>query len=1001
MSGRRMRGSGILPVPRRYVSRTRKLEVMARIASGSVVRQLESLFEGGSMAGLTDRQLLERYTAGGREAAGEAAFAALVGRHGPMVLGVCRQLLGDAQNAEDTFQAVFVVLAQKARSIRDPDLLGNWLYGVAIRTARCARQQIGRRRRREESGKMRGPGSGSSDLAEPTAPPADRPAIDREQAEAIHGEVDRLPRAFRLPVVLCYFEGLTLDEAARRLRCPAGTLRSRLARAREKLRKSLARRGVALPAAALGAVLAPRSASASVSSLLCDSTTRAAIQFAARHAAGGGVLSAPAAALAQEVLRTMFVHKVKLIATSLLLMAVGATGAGWLARSLAIEQDPAKQPAAPVAKAAPGDDDRNKITTKPDPAATGRMKVAGRVLDPDGKAIKGAVVDLVTRPRSPWVGASEELDERTLLAQGQSGNDGRFELDSPRTASSRVFEVFAVAAAPGYGLGWAELNPDAEQPVSDIRLQPEQVVRVRLIDVAGEPARGVEVIVSGIGRANGKGKYDGVSLGTISPKGIRVWPRPVKTDDQGRISLPGIGSGAQINLRVRDLRYARQDLFLDSAKSSSGKESTVALEPAHIIEGRVLAADSGQPIPNAVVSASGLVMNEHARGYFTAKFRSDDQGRFAMNPVASESYTLGAFPTGGEPYLIQQDELKWTKGAIKATHDIKLRRGVLIRGKVTETETHRPLPASSIMFMPVRGGDEVLSGWQATVASQDDGTFQIAVAAGKGHLLVFGPTGDYVLGEIGSNKLFYDRPGGVRYHGHAIIPYEVKAGDPPHEVGAELHPGVTIKGRVEGPDGQTITDGFILTTLRIEPFNPFWRGDFHVPIRDGRFELHGLDPNGSTSIHVLDPEHEWGASVDISGKQAGEDVTIRLQSCGQAKARFVGPDRKAVAKHQTHFEIVVTPGPSSISREKPEQAVLAADAALVANVDRKHYWNMPLTDAEGRITFPSLIPGASYRIIDFSTVGDDRGIQVRKDFVVKPGETLDLGEIVIAKPQAQ
>ncbi len=133
---------------------------MARVASGSVVRQLESLFEGGSVAGLSDRQLLERFVAGGATPAGEAAFAALVGRHGPMVLGVCRQLLGDVQHAEDAFQAVFLVLAQKARSIRDPDLLGNWLYGVAIRTAQCARQQIARRRKREEHDTMNGPGAG-------------------------------------------------------------------------------------------------------------------------------------------------------------------------------------------------------------------------------------------------------------------------------------------------------------------------------------------------------------------------------------------------------------------------------------------------------------------------------------------------------------------------------------------------------------------------------------------------------------------------------------------------------------------------------------------------------------------------------------------------------------------------------------------------------------------------------------------------------------------------
>jgi hypothetical protein len=798
--------------------------------------------------------------------------------------------------------------------------------------------------------------------------------------------------------VLCYFEGLTLDEAARRLRCPAGTLRSRLARAREKLKIRLARRGVAVPAVALGALLAPRSASASIPSLLCDSTTWAAIHSAARPAAAGA-LSAPVAALAQEVLRTMFLHKLKLTAISLLLVATVATGAGWLARSLAMKEDPMKEPRGAVAKVAPRDDDRTRVSTKANPDPAARMTVTGRVLDAAGKAVKGAVVDLVTRPRSPWVAASEDGDERTLLSQAQSDGDGRFQLDSPRTASSRVFEVHVIATAPGYGLGWAELNPDGERPVAEIRLQPEQVVRARLIDVTGAPAKDVEVVVQGVGRMNDQGKYDGITLGTSLPRGLRVWPRPVKTDDQGRIALPGFGRGALVSFRVNDRRFARQDRYIDTTKASPDQETTIALESARIIEGRVLAADTGKPIPNAVVSATTLVRNENANGFFTAKFRADEEGRFVMNPIAGEKYTLGAFPTGGEPYLIQQDELAWTKGAVKAIHDIKLRRGALIRGKVTEQGTGRPLPASSIQFNPIGGGRDVLSGWQAIVASQEDGSFQIAVPAGKGHLLVFGPTGDYVLGEIGSNTLNSDKPGGMRYRAHAIIPYDVKAGDKPHEVAAPLRPGVTIKARVEGPDGQTVTDGFVLTTLRIEPFNPFWRGDFNVPIRDGRFELHGLDRQGSARIHVLDPEHEWGASVDVSGKQAGDDLTIRLQPCSQAKARFVGPDGKPIPKHGPHFEILATPGPNSISRDENEQAAMAADASLVANVDRKHYWNMPLTDAEGRITLISLIPGALYRIIDFSTVNEKKGLQVRKDFSVKSGETLELGDIVIEKPQ--
>ena len=121
---------------------------MAHAASGFVVRQIGSLFDGGSVAGLSDRQLLERFVAR-RDAAAETAFAALVARHGPMVLHVCRQLLGDHQHAEDAFQAVFLVLARRARSVRDPDRLSNWLYGVALRTARKARVRLARRRKNE------------------------------------------------------------------------------------------------------------------------------------------------------------------------------------------------------------------------------------------------------------------------------------------------------------------------------------------------------------------------------------------------------------------------------------------------------------------------------------------------------------------------------------------------------------------------------------------------------------------------------------------------------------------------------------------------------------------------------------------------------------------------------------------------------------------------------------------------------------------------------------
>src|SRR5277367_2451045 len=155
---------------------------MAYAATGSVIRQIESLFEGTSVAGLTDRQLLERFIAR-RDPAGEAAFAALVTRHGPMVLDVCRHILGDLHHAEDAFQAVFLVLARRARSIRDPDLLANWLYGVAFRTARCAKHEIERRRKRERASILAG--AGAAPAVEATVHPAEKRVIEREQAEVL------------------------------------------------------------------------------------------------------------------------------------------------------------------------------------------------------------------------------------------------------------------------------------------------------------------------------------------------------------------------------------------------------------------------------------------------------------------------------------------------------------------------------------------------------------------------------------------------------------------------------------------------------------------------------------------------------------------------------------------------------------------------------------------------------------------------------------------------
>jgi RNA polymerase sigma factor (sigma-70 family) len=970
---------------------------MAQTAARSIIRQIESLFDGGSVTGLSDPQLLERFTAR-RDAAGDAAFATLVARHGPMVLHVCRQLVPDRHHAEDAFQVVFMVLARNASSIRDPNLLASWLYGVALRAARKAKIRLARERIREERSVMCGPGPLL--VVDSKIPSADELAMVSEHAQALHDEIDRLPGAFRSAVVLCYMEGLTVDEAARRLRWPAGTVRSRMARARDKLRRALTRRGVILPAAGLAAALAARSASASVSCVLCAKTTRAAVQFAARQGAIAFV-SASTGPLAQEVLRSMALKKLRFLASTLLALGVVAASTSYLTRALATSDEPRTTRVGGRPPTAVRFENQAPPPTKSDPAA-GRMTVTGRVLDTNGKPMARVPVDVLGRPRGPWVAAGENVDTFIVLGRGSTGDDGRFGLDASRTRAASFFEVYALAASPGFGLNWSPLNADAGEPSAEIRIRPEQVIRGTLVDVAGGPVAGVEIRVAMVRRPYRTGPIDGIRFWEVPAEGLRTWPAPVRTDNHGHFVLSGVGLDTDVFLDVRDLRYARMGLKLAADDRAGPRDVTLTLQPSTIIEGRAVAADTGQPIPRALI-AVGARQGELGGG-FTTRFRADDQGRFQANPTPGAYFNVIAFPPEGQPYLAAQVEFAWTKGAIRKAIDIQLPGGVLIRGKVTEDGSGSPLAGATVQFRPMRTARGTLSGSQSIVASKEDGSFQIVVPAGKGHLLVFGPTSDYILDVIGDRMLSGGQPGGRRNYAHKIVAYEVSAGDEPHVIDATLRRGKSVRGRVVGPNGQTVQEARILSRVHIQHFNLFWRGDSpRLQARDGYFELNGLDPQNAVPVYFLDTKNQWGAAVELSGKQAGEEGTVRLQPCGQGAARFVTAGRKPLASTDLSqlsiFEIVVTPGPHFSTRDKTEQSQLAADAYSVSALDLTHYATRPVTDSGGRVTFPALIPGALYRISDFSTRNvQGKGIQTRKDFIVKPGETIDLGDIVIEKP---
>jgi RNA polymerase sigma factor (sigma-70 family) len=263
--------------------------------------------------GLGDGELLERFI----ERHDEAAFAVLVNRHGPMVWGVCRRLLHE-HDAEDAFQATFLVLARKAASIRSKGMVGNWLYGVAHQTALQVRRTAARRRAKEvQVTKMP-----DIKALEP-GPWADiQPLLDEE--------LTRLPEIYRAVIVLCDLEGRTRKKVASHLGVPEGTVAARMARARAMLAKRLTQRGVTLSGGALAAVLAQQAASAGVPKSVVVSTIKAVSLLAAGKAAATGVVSVKVAALTEGVMKAMLFNKLKWPIAVVLILGFMATGAATL-----------------------------------------------------------------------------------------------------------------------------------------------------------------------------------------------------------------------------------------------------------------------------------------------------------------------------------------------------------------------------------------------------------------------------------------------------------------------------------------------------------------------------------------------------------------------------------------------------------------------------------------------------------------------------------------------
>jgi RNA polymerase sigma factor (sigma-70 family) len=931
---------------------------MSNRQSSGVLRGLCQLVE--AQAQLTDNQLLHRFAA----YRDERAFAALLQRHGGLVYGVCRNILRHEHDAEDAFQGTFLVLARQAGAIRQEKAVGSWLYRVAYRVAMKARKAAQRRRQQE---------------SQAARDPEEQPACGlawRELQGILDEELNRLPDKYRAPFVLCCLTGKSKSEAAAELGWKEGTVSSRLAQARKLLQARLARRGVTFSAVLSGLAIAQNAATAAVPAGLLASTQKAALAFAAGEVLAGAA-SIPAS-LARDVLWGMVLARLKVAA--MILALVGLVGG---AAAVVLPRRPAPDaPAAAPAQTARGGPDA------PEPGK--RMAVGGFVVGPDGKPVPGARVAVMAaqRPRPGERGMPAALITQQL-GQGRADGQGRFRLWVPQTTAEH-YRLTALASAPGYALSSHMADPatvTASEHTLPLQLIRGQAVRVRLIDQDGQPARRVRVHVLGMARDGPPGV---LVLYYQPPVPLPGWPGPVTTDDDGQFTLRDIGPQTQVHLQVRDERFAVQWLSFRTGKQQQPQPVVLSLSPARILEGRLTAEDTGQPLANvALVVETGAP--GALRGYVEG--RTDRDGRYRVRPFPGKRLTVWAHPPHEMPYLALSQGLEWPAGAARQRADLSLPRGVLVRGTVKEARSARPVAGAAVRYEwayrdnPFRTRATARRGaqWQIRDArTKPDGAFCLAVPPGPGNLLVKAAEPDFVHVQTSLGFLLDGRKGGTPYFPDARVPLHLQPMDEIRQLAVLLRRGVTVRGRVVGPDGRPVASALLLAPTYIPEG---WEVKGHtLPVRDGHFELPGCEPGQKVRVWVYDPGKKQGAVAEFTAN-AGAGPEVRLAPGVGVRVRLVDKAGQAIAQPQTAVDLVLRPGDSiNDSLQKGTQARITVRASLVFGRGCE-----PATAGAGNVLFSNLIPGAQYTIRAEEKIAWPEKLA----FTAPPSGSRDLGVLAI------
>ncbi|REK17450.1 MAG: hypothetical protein DWQ37_06580 [Planctomycetota bacterium] len=639
--------------------------------------------------------------------------------------------------------------------------------------------------------------------------------------------------------------------------------------------------------------------------------------------------------------------------------------------------------------------------------------VAGRVTLGDGRPAAGAHVavkaTLIKARRGGHLPARGDV-----LAEGTTDADGNYRLDIGDASSKTHRNASLIARQDGHAIAWRQIDLDAEHTDASLELPPEERIRGKLVDIEGQPAGKVRLGAWSVMRraTNGRASPDGVGFrGTPDGSGNpAAWLPVVTSDNEGHFTVHGVPADYGVFLKVDGSdRFAPQDVALNTGlpeqrgerdatyrplvkNVASGEEAVLALAPAQLFEGQITYADTGQP-------ASGARLNiwasqqEQFGSMSSVAGQADETGHYRISPEPGVRFGLVVYPPAGVAYLPRRtprdQAIRWKAGDRVKRVDVELTRGVLVRGRIVEETSGQPVAGASIQYEPESSNnpnetDEILTGWQGIQLSDDEGRFEIAVLPGPGRILVHGPESRYVLRETSEREVSRGKPGGRRRYAHAIERIEPAAGDEPLELSIAIREGATLTGTVVDTSGSPVDEVLVISRLHIAPTSYSWSGHT-TPTLGGNFELTGLDPAAEYPIYFLDAKRKLGATRVVRADM--QDPTVVLEPCGEVSARFVDSAGQPVEGFEPGPYMIVTPGVHEFSDETG-QGALAADADFVANIDRVNYQQPIQTDADGRVTYPALIPGATYRL---STYKDGKPVMF-KEFTVSSGEKLDLGE---------